>query len=123
MVSDKDLDFLTAKKILDLRRRIAESEKPEVKPKSSRDIVVSKMVDRGLEVLELAEKHYPEQVTIIVENLADIIRKGGITGFISGGELLWLFRQMGLRIHVETSIQVKKNGKLVPLKEKLKSED
>lgn len=123
MVSDKDLDFLTAKKMLDLRRRIAESKKPELKPKSSRDIVASKMVDRGLEVLELAEKHYPEQVTIIVENLADIIRKGGITGFISGGELLWLFRQMGLRIHVETSIQVKKDGKLVPLKEKLKSKD
>ena len=123
MVSDKDLDFLTAKKMLALKRRIAASGKPEAKPQSSRDIVASRMVDRGLEVLELAEKHYPEQVSIIVENLADLIKKGGINGFISGGELLWLFRQMGLRIHVETSIQVKKDGKLVPLKEKLKSED
>ena len=123
MVSDKDLDFLTAKKMLDLKRRIAASGKPEAKPQSSRDIVASRMVDRGLEVLELAEKHYPEQVSIIVENLAGIIKKGGIKGFISGGELLLLFRQMGLRIHVETSIQVKKDGKLVPLKEKLKSED
>ena len=123
MVSDKDLDFLTAKRLLDLKRRIAASGKPEVKPQSDRDIVSSRMIDRGLEVLELAEMHYPEQVSIIVENLAGIIKKGGIKGFISGGELLWLFRQMGLRIHVETSIQVKKDGKLVPLKEKLKSED
>lgn len=121
MVNDKDLEFLTAKKMRDLRRRIVASEKP--KEKSSRDIVTSRIVDRGMEVLEIAEKYYPNQTSIIIENLANVIKNEGIKGSISGGELLGLFRQMGLRIHVKTSIQVKKDGKLVPLAEKLKLED
>lgn len=121
MVNDKDLEFLTAKKMRDLRRRIVASEKP--KEKSSRDIVTSRIVDRGMEVLEIAEKYYPNQTSIIIENLANVIKNEGIKGSISGGELLGLFRQMGLRIHVKTSIQVKKDGKLVPLSEKLKLED
>ncbi len=121
MVNDKDLEFLTAKKMRDLRRRIVASEKP--KEKSSRDIVTSRIVDRGMEVLEIAEKYYPNQTSIIIENLANVIKNEGIKGSISGGELLGLFRQKGLRIHVKTSIQVKKDGKLVPLAEKLKLED
>lgn len=121
MVNDKDLEFLTAKKMRNLRRRIVASEKP--KEKSSRDIVSSRLADRGIEVLEIAEKYYPNQTSIIIKNLANVIENGGIKGSISGGELLGLFRQMGLRIHVKTSIQVKKDGKLVPLAEKLKLED
>jgi len=123
MAEDKDIEFLTAKKMLNLRRRIAASNKPEEKEISYRDIVTSKLIDRGLEVLELAEKQYPTQTDIIIKRLADVIKKGEIQGSISGGELLWLFRQIGLRIHVETSIRVKKDGKLVPLTDKLKSDD
>ncbi|MFC1752325.1 double-stranded DNA-binding protein [Thermoproteota archaeon] len=121
MVDDKDLEFLTAKKMRDLRRRIVASDKPI--EKNSRDIVTSRIVDRGIEVLELAERYYPNQTSIIIENLANVIKKGELKGSISGGELLGLFRQMGFRISVETSIQVKKDGKLVPLAEKLKKED
>lgn len=121
MVEDKDLEFLTAKKMRDLRRRIVASDKPI--EKNSRDIVTSRIVDRGIEVLELAERYYPNQTSIIIENLAKVIKKGEIKGSISGGELLGLFRQMGFKIRVETSIQVKKDGKLVPLAEKLKKEE
>jgi DNA-binding TFAR19-related protein (PDSD5 family) len=123
MEEDKELEYLKAKKMLELRRKMAAAEKPKAKVKSSRDIVASKLVNRGLEVLELAEKYYPEKSTFIVKKLADLIETKGISGYISGGELLWLFRQLGLNIQVKTSIQVEKDGKLVPLTEKLKSED
>lgn len=121
MSEDKELERLTAKKMLELKRKMTPTEKP--KEKSSRDLVASRLVDRGLEVLELAEKSYPEQTTLIVEKLAEVIRKGGIGGPISGGELLWLFRQLGLNIQVKTSILIENHGKLIPLTEKLKSED
>ncbi len=120
MVDDKDLEFLTAKKMQNLRRKIVTSNKPI--EKKSRDIVTSRIVDRGMEVLEIAERYYPTQTSIVIENLANVIRKGDIKGTISGGELLGLFRQMGFKIHIETSIKVKKDGKLVPIADKLKKE-
>ncbi len=123
MEEDKELEYLKAKKMLELRRKMAVAEKPKEKVKSSRDIVASRLVNRGLEVLELAEKYYPEKSTFIVKKLAELIETKGISGYISGGELLWLFRQLGLNIQVKTSIHVEKDGKLVPLTEKLKSED
>lgn len=123
MEEDKELEFLRAKKMLELRRKMAAAEKTKEKEKSSRDILVSRLVDRGVEVLELAEKYYPEKTALIVKKLAELITKGGVTGYISGGELLWLLRQLGLHIHVKTSIHVEKHGKLIPLTEKLKSED
>ncbi len=123
MAEDKELEYLKAKKMLELRRKMAAAEKPKEKVKSSRDIVASRLVNRGLEVLELAEKYYPEKSTFIIKKLAELIETKGISGYISGGELLWLFRQLGLNIQVKTSIHVEKDGKLVPLTEKLKSED
>ncbi len=123
MADDKELEYLTAKKMLELRRRMVAAEKPKPKEKTSRDILVSKLVDRGSEVLELAEQYYPKKTAFIVDKLAEILKKGEVRGYISGGELLMLFRQLGLNIHVETSIHVKKHGKLVPLTEKLKPDD
>jgi DNA-binding TFAR19-related protein (PDSD5 family) len=122
---DKELEYLRAKKMLELRRRIAEAEKLKLKPKekSSRDILVSRLVNRGLEVLETAEKYYPDKTALIVDKLAEAVKNGSITGLISGGELYWLFRQIGMRLQIPTSIQIEKHGKLVPLTEKLKHED
>ncbi|HEY4699103.1 MAG TPA: hypothetical protein VIH27_01850 [Nitrososphaerales archaeon] len=119
MEQDKDLEILTMKKMLDIKRKISKADKP--KEISSRDIVLSMLVDRGIEVLEIAEKHYPDKTKYVIDKLAELIKNGKVE-YISGGELLGLFRQLGLNIHVETSINVEKHGKLVPLADKLKSD-
>ncbi len=121
MEEDKELEYLKVKKLLEIRRKMAAKE-PKRK-ESNRDVVASRLVDRGLEVLELAELYHPKKTAFIVEKIASLIRQKGIRGYISGGELLWLFRQLGINIQVKTSIHVKKDGKLVPLTEKLKTED
>jgi hypothetical protein len=47
---------------------------------------------------------------------------GELTGRISGGELLALFRGVGLNIRVNTTIKVEDKGKLISFSEKLKQQ-
>jgi hypothetical protein len=50
----------------------------------------------------------------------ELIRIGEIKQRISGGELLALFRSVGLNIRVNTTIKIEDHGKLVSLSDKLK---
>ena len=118
MESDKDLDILTAKKMIELRKKIARAADP--KAKTPRAIVVSRLVDRGLEVLEAGESIFPKEMKVIVERLAELIEKGTISGYISGGELLALLRTLGLRVSVPTRIAIEDHGKLVSLADKIR---
>ncbi|MCP8307418.1 MAG: double-stranded DNA-binding protein [archaeon] len=118
MGEDKELDLLTAKKLLELKKKLTKKPKEE----TSRDLVLSRLVDRGEEVLTIAEKSYPKNTAIVVDKLAELIKSGDLKGYISGGELLWLFRKLGMNIRIETKIMVKEDGRLIPIKDKLKSD-
>ncbi|HYY86482.1 MAG TPA: hypothetical protein VE594_05195, partial [Nitrososphaeraceae archaeon] len=76
--------------------------------------------DRGDEVLQLAESQYPIQTEIIVKRIADLIKSGEIDSPISGGELLAIFRSVGLRVRVDTNIRIEDHGKFISFGEKLK---
>lgn len=123
MDEDKELNYLLTKKMVELRKKIVSSEKTDRKEKTSREILISKLINRGEEVLEFAERYYPQKTTLIVDKLAYLIKNGEISDPISGGELLGLFRSIGLNIRIKTSIRVEKDGKLVPFTEKLKSKE
>ncbi|MEM3068925.1 MAG: hypothetical protein QXH58_03335 [Nitrososphaerales archaeon] len=118
MGEDKELDLLKAKRLLELKKKFTKKTKEE----GSRDLVLSRLVDRGEEVLIIAERDYPKNTALIVDKLAELIRSGSLKGFISGGELLWLFRALGMDIRIETKIMIKEDGRLIPIKDKLKSE-
>ena len=115
---DEDLELLTARKIRELRRSISEKKKPK---NTDRDLVVSKLVDRGLEVLVLAESSYRTETEEIVKKIADMIRKRVLVGSISGGELLSVFRRLGMNINVKTTINIEDSGRFVSFAEKMKS--
>ena len=115
MSEDKELEILKQKKIKELMKRIEEQNK-KIDPK---DILLSRLVDRGDEVLKIAETHYPKEAEIIVNQLIELIKNGKINNSISGGELLSVFRNAGLRITVPTSISVSKDGKMTSLSDKL----
>ena len=55
----------------------------------------------------------------LANQLIELIKNGKIQGSISGGELLSVFRNAGLRITVPTSISVSKDGKMTSLSDKL----
>lgn len=96
-----------------------ESEKKETK--SPREIVVDYLGFRGTEVLENAEAQFPKDTKSIVEQLSKLIESGELDEKLDGGQLLTLFRSVGLRVRMKTTINVEQDGKFVSLSEKLHS--
>ena len=122
---DPEIDIINARKLRELREKAAAMEKVKAssqqpRPKSSREILSSYLYDRADEVLDLAYGQYPVQTEAIVTRIARLILSGEITSRISGGELLMLFRYVGLNIRVNTTIKVEDDGKLISFSEKLK---
>ena len=119
-MSERDLEeeLLLQKKLLELKKMLAK----RGEKKSAREIVLERLVDRGEEVLKAAEEQFPDQTKVIIEKLAEMIKNGYITSNITGAELLWLFRQLGLPVRIETKIRIEKKGKVISLDEKLKED-
>jgi len=115
---DKELEKITRRKLLEWQRKLIKRE--DKKEPNYREILVSRLVDRGLEVLEKAEEQYPKETAQIVKSLAQLIMENKIEGNISGGELLWLFRYLGLDVSIDTKIVVYKDGKLIPFAQSIK---
>ncbi len=134
---DPEIDIINARKLRELREKAAALERAKAnqqqqqqqqsssstsRPKSSREILSPYLYDRADEVLDLAYGQYPVQTEAIVTRIARLILAGEITSRISGGELLMLFRSIGLKIRVNTTIKVEDNGKFVSFSDKLKNQ-
>jgi DNA-binding TFAR19-related protein (PDSD5 family) len=131
---DPEIDIINARKLRELREKAAalerakanqqqqQSSSPTSRPKSSREILSPYLYDRADEVLDLAYGQYPVQTEAIVTRIARLILDGEITNRLSGGELLMLFRSVGLKIRVNTTIKVEDNGKFVSFSDKLKNQ-
>jgi len=128
---DRELEKLKEKRLAEMQKNISykqkqdellasQKKKQENMPKP-RDILVNKLGSRGLEVLENAERQFPNETKTVVEKLAELISLGEINEEIDGGKLLLLFRTVGLNIHLETKINVEQDGKFVSLSDKLSS--
>lgn len=124
---DPELAIIKARKMKQLKEKAAMIEKikeDETKTNMAkiddRGILLKYLYDRGDEVLQLAELQYPVQTRVIVKRIVDLIRSGEIDSLISGGELLAIFRSVGLRIRVDTNIRIEDHGKFISFGEKLK---
>ncbi|HEU4604624.1 MAG TPA: DNA-binding protein [Nitrososphaera sp.] len=118
---------MTARKLKELREKAAAREKAKSsttpKKKPAREVVSGYLYDRGGEVLDLAYAQYPAQTEAIVARIAELMQSGEITSRISGGELLALFRSVGLNVRVNTTIKVEDKGKLISFSDKLKQQN
>ena len=94
--------------------------KQESQPRTDREIINSYLYNRGEEVLNLSESQFPIQTRAIVKKIIELIKVGEINQRISGGELLALFRSVGMNVRVNTSIRIEDHGKLVSFSDKLK---
>lgn len=124
---DPELAIIKARKMKQLKENAALNEKikeDETKTNMTKiddkEIVLKYLYDRGDEVLRLAEAQYPVQTEIIIKRIADLIKSREIDSLISGGELLAIFRSVGLRIRVDTNIRIEDHGKFISFGEKLK---
>ena len=119
MEEDADLKLLEQRKLEEMRRRLKAAAPQAKQEKTDRQVVEGMLYDRGDEVLEAAYSFYPEETGRLVKELAAMVRDGRLTEKVAGGELLSIFRELGLRFRLKTSIKVMDQGKLVDLSEKL----
>jgi DNA-binding TFAR19-related protein (PDSD5 family) len=126
---DPDLEIIKARKMLKLREQAAATEKrrkiqDESKSleKSKKQIFLKYIYDRGDEVLAAAESQFPSQTMAVMNRILELIERGEIQQKISGGELLSLFRMLGLNIRMNTTIKIEDHGKLVSFSDKLKAD-
>jgi DNA-binding TFAR19-related protein (PDSD5 family) len=133
-MEDPDLELIKARKMKALKEQFASREKERKnveqeglnknKPSTSnniseRDFLTRFLYDRGNEVLTLGEQQYPFQTKILIKRLNELIRYGEISK-ISGGDLLAVYRSLGLNIRINTSISISDHGKTISFSEKLK---
>ncbi|MDV3293312.1 MAG: hypothetical protein LYZ70_03485 [Nitrososphaerales archaeon] len=125
MEEDQEVRLIERRKLAAMRKKIIAAPQPKAQKveKTPRQALVEMLYERGDEVLDAAYTFYPVQTGRIVEELAGMIRDGRLTEKISGGELFAVFRQLGLRFSLKTSIRVQDRGKLVELSEKLKRKE
>ena len=122
---DPELAIIRARKMKQLKEKAAliekiKESKSDVKKVDDKELLLKYLYDRGDEVLELAESQYPVQAKLIVKRIVELIKSGEIDSLISGGELLAIFRSVGLRIRVDTSIRIQEHGKFISMGDKLK---
>ena len=124
---DPELAIIKARKMKQLKEKAALSEKikeDEIKTNMTKiddkEILLKYLYDRGDEVLRLADSQFPVQTRVLVKRIVELIKSGEIDSLISGGELLAIFRSVGLRIRVDTNIRIEDHGKYISFGEKLK---
>jgi len=128
---DSELERLKAKRLAEMQKNIS-SQKVEPTPESSessqkpqenpRDLLIAKLGYRGLEVLENAEYQFPNETKQIIQKLFELIKSGEINESFDGGQLLALFRSIGLSVKMKTKINVEQDGKFVSLSDKLSTQ-
>ncbi len=126
---DKDLERLKEKRLAEMQKNLSSQQRQEKiaslkeeqkdKKPSSREIVIKQLGYRGLEVLQNAEQQFPKETQIVVLKLSELISSGDITEVLDGGNLLALFRSIGIDVRMKTKINVEKDGKFVSLSDKL----
>lgn len=129
MNEDPDIAILKAKKMKEIMERMAKQQKEKTLKEMNiknisleKEAILSYLYDRGDEVLALAELQFPDQTRIIIGRILELIKEGEITKKISGGELLSIFRSLGLNIKVKTTIKIEDHGKYVSFADKLKQD-
>ena len=126
---DKELERLKEKRLAEMQKNLSSQQRQEKiaslkeeqkdnKP-SSREIVIKQLGYRGLEVLQNAEHQFPKETQIVLLKLSELISSGDITEVLDGGNLLALFRSIGINVQMKTKINVEKDGKFVSLSDKL----
>ncbi|MCY3854640.1 MAG: double-stranded DNA-binding protein [Thaumarchaeota archaeon] len=121
-MTDEELEKLKAKRLEEMKKNISlKTKKPNASNKlTDREILIKKLGYRGLEVLTTAENQFPNETKNLIKKLSELILNGYISENIDGGNLLYLFRSIGLNVKMNNKININKDGKTVSLSDQLK---
>lgn len=117
----EELEEWKRRRMLKMKKRwLASEAKKRRSVEDSKKVLSRVLIGRAWEVLNAAKRQYPEATRQIEEHLAHMVSTGELKGSISGEQLLWLLRRLGMNIKLETRIRILEHGKLKTIEEKLK---
>ena len=119
MSEDNELEKLKAKRLAEMQKNLSSKQKPKKVTLTPREIVVTKLGFRGLEVLENAEYQFPRETQNVIVKLAELISSNQISEILDGGHLLSLFRSIGIGVRMKTKINIEEDGKFISISDKL----
>lgn len=124
-----ELEAIKRRKMQEYERKRAIIEKqaadakvapPKSKPQDELQLIRSRLLGRGQEVLDAALCQYPKPTMEVVKYIANLYRTGQLNEDVPGEDLYELFQSLGMRLHLNTTISYVKDGKKVPLSQKFK---
>ncbi len=124
MSEDREVELWKRQKLLEMQRRaLAKQQASDApsKPLDPREVLKDVFVGRAWEVYDAARRQYPAVAERLLREVATLVQVGRIQGTVTGEQLFWLFRSIGLDVRLETQIRVRERGELKSLAEKLKS--
>jgi DNA-binding TFAR19-related protein (PDSD5 family) len=120
-MSDKELEALKQKRLLELQKRMMLQEhKKEPRQRVDASQILNKLfIGRAWEVFNAAKTQFPGAIPEIERLLVRLAIEGKI-GKMEGEQLLGLFREIGLPVKLNTTIKIINHGKTKALSEQFK---
>jgi len=116
---DDELERLRRRRLTQLSKRFLIKKEDKKEEGNRQDALKRVFVGRAWEVFSATQAQYPEIAEKLRNVLVQLASSGKITQ-VSGQELYYLVRKMGLRVRLKTRIRIKEHGKLKSLSEKLR---
>lgn len=134
MSDDPQIDLLKRRKLQLLKRRLLiekmeadkkaeeaeEASNPAPPPPQPIDVLQQVFVGRAWEVWNAAVAQYPQVSKELERALVKLIKSGRLRNQITGEQLFWFFRRLGVRVRLNTKIRIYESGELRSIADKLR---
>ena len=134
MSDDPQIELLKRRKLQSLKRRLliekteAEIQEeaadapsiPSPPPPQPIEVLQRVFVGRALEVWNAAMAQYPQVTKELEGALVKLINSGRLRNQITGEQLFWFLRRLGVRVRLNTKIRIYESGELKSIADKLR---
>lgn len=125
MSDDTELERLKRQRLAEMQKMLS-AKQHQTKSENQRfepgKVLEKTFVGRAWEVYHAARQQYPQIADQIFQELARLVQNGQLKGRITGEQLYWLLRQIGLDVRLETKIQVLERGELKSIADKFRGD-
>ncbi len=131
MSEDNELSQLKRKRMLEIRKHYLEKQQKKADIGASKKtqekmdperVLRDLFIDRAWEVWEAAKKQYPQVSEQISKAIVAAKQSGRLKDKITGEQLFWLFKRIGLRVRLQTHIRIVESGEIKSIAQKLKGD-
>lgn len=124
---DEELEYLKRKKLLEMRKHLlsekaikAQQEVETQKTIDQKEFLKTIFAENAWEVWNAAEQQFPQATNEIAKALMNLAETGKLREKLSGEQLYWLLKNIGISVRLETKIRIFESGELKTLAEKLR---